>query len=175
MDGRARTLSLVSLSLLVTSVFSSQAGFCQNGNKATLPEQLNRSKLNQKPAWQVTGESLAKPPSTLKDKVSLEGIPEYTGKSKFVNGLVYEKVGKQGANYVMTFNVKETKSQVKDWYQGVFQMYKWNITHNDADSLMAFDKNRNSCIIQISEPVPGVNARDDRSSYTIRYQYSKPQ
>lgn len=175
MDGRATTLSLVSLSLLVTSLFSAQAGSCQNGNKATQPGQLNPAKINQKPSWQNTGESLAKPPEGLRDKVALEGIPEYTGKAKFLNGLVYDKVGKQGPNYVMTFNVKETKSQVKDWYQSVFQMYKWNITHNDADSIMAFDKNRNSCIVQIAEPVQGYASKDDRSSYTIRFQYAKPQ
>ncbi len=165
-------LALVSLFLAQLSL---QAGLCQVPNPQTDKQkgQLDPNKLNKKPAYQPTGESLAKPPDNLKDKVNLDGVPEYTGKARFLNGLVYDRVGKQGANYVMTFNVKETKDQVKDWYQSVFQMYNWKINYKDQDSIMATNKDGNNCIVQIAEPVAGYSNKDERSSYTIRYQYAK--
>ena len=149
----------------------SQSTYDKNGK---LIDQSQHKPYNTKPAWQTTGESLAKPPENLKEKVNLDGIPDYTGKQRFLNGLVYDHVVKQGPNYVMTFNVKESPEQVKEWYQNVFQMYKWNITHNDPTSLMATDKDFNTCIVQIAGPVTGYAAKDEHGSYTIRYQYAKP-
>jgi hypothetical protein len=118
-------------------------------------------------------EYLTKGPEPMKQKQNLDGIPEYTGKARFLQGLYYDHVGKQGPNYVMMFNTKETKEQVKDWYQSVFGTYGWKTLHSDKDALMATNKDGNTCTIQIGGPVPGLSAKDDRGSYTIRYQYAK--
>ena len=63
----------------------SQSTYDKNGK---LIDQSQHKPYNTKPAWQTTGESLAKPPENLKEKVNLDGIPEYTGKQRFLNGLV---------------------------------------------------------------------------------------
>ena len=98
--GRGRVLSLATgaAALLLLSIGqAAQAQQYQSGN------QSRQTTAN------VTDE-VASAPDTLKEKISLPNLPEYTGKAKFLNGLVYNRIknDKQGPAYVMCFNAKET-------------------------------------------------------------------
>ena len=113
-------------------------------------------------------------PDALKQKVQLPNLPEYTGKSRFLNGLVYNNIAnnKQGPAYVMCFNAKETGDQVRDWWLNSLRAYRWNITFTSHDVVQGTDSNGSTCIIQISGPVYGYD-KDDRSSFVVRFQSGK--
>lgn len=152
-----------------------QSVMAQQANP-TKPDPKQQGRVNPVSQPKPTGshdEYLTKGPEPMKQKQNLDGVPEYTGKARFLQGLYYDHVGKQGPNYVMMFNTKETKEQVKDWYSTVFNTYGWKMMHNDKDSIMATNKDGNTCTIQIGGPVAGLSDKDDRGSYTIRYQYAK--
>ena len=119
-------------------------------------------------------EAVASAPDTLKEKVSLPNLPEYTGKAKFLHGLIYSHIKneKQGPAYVMYFNAKETQAQVHEWWLNSLRQYRWNITYTSKDVVQGTDKDGASCIIQVGFPTPGV-AKDDRASFVVRYQSLK--
>jgi hypothetical protein len=161
---------------LTLSIEKANCQYPSQQQNASSKGQIDPNKVNKKPAWLKTGEALAKVPEGLKEKVSLPDVPEYTGKAKFLNGLIYDHVGKLGPCYVMNFNTKETSNQVIDWYRSVFQMYGWKIDYQDKDSINATNKKSgNMCILQVSGPVAGYDVKGDNGSYSIRYQYAKPQ
>ncbi len=114
-------------------------------------------------------------PDKLKEKVSVPELPEYTGKSKYLHGLIYPSStdNKKGPTYVMVFNTKESENQVRDWWLNSLRQYRWNITYSSADVVQGTNKDGSSCIVQIGGPVIG-QAKDDKSSYVIRYQAGKP-
>ncbi len=114
-------------------------------------------------------------PDKLKEKVSVPELPEYTGKSKYLHGLIYASSTdqKKGPTYVMVFNTKETENQVRDWWLNSLRQYRWNITYTSSDVVQGTNKDGSSCIVQIGGPVIG-QAKDDRSSYVVRYQAGKP-
>ena len=119
-------------------------------------------------------ELVAAAPDRLKEKVTLPNVPEYTGKAKFLRGLVYNHIKneKQGPAYVMNFNAKETQAQVHEWWLNSLRQYRWNITYTSKDVVQGTDKDGATCIIQIGFPTPGV-AKDDKSSFVVRYQSLK--
>ena len=123
---------------------------------------------------QVNSDPIGAIPDKLKEKVSLPNVPEYTGKAKYLHGLFYAASGKekQGPTYVMCFNAKESMPQVHDWWLASMRQYSWNITYTSSDVIRGTDKNGSFCIIQIGPPVAGV-AKDDRSSFEIRFQEAK--
>lgn len=119
-------------------------------------------------------ELVAAAPETLKEKVPLPNVPEYTGKAKYLHGLVYNHINntKQGPAYVLCFNAKETIPQVRDWWLNSMRQYRWNITYTSKDVVQGNDKDGSNCIIQIGPPVSGVS-KDDKSSFEIRFQAAK--
>jgi hypothetical protein len=123
---------------------------------------------------QQANELVAAAPDRLKDKVSLPNVPEYTGKAKYLHGLVYSHINnqKQGPAYVMCFNAKESIPQVRDWWLASLRQYRWNITYTSKDVVQGSDKDGSTCIIQIGPPVAGVS-KDDKASFEIRFQAAK--
>lgn len=75
----------------------------------------------------------------LKEKVDLPDLPAYSGKSKFVGGYV-EAGAKGGTRYDMTFEAEESESQILDWYDNVFRMYKWKKIDRAQTSVSASHK-----------------------------------
>jgi hypothetical protein len=110
---------------------------------------------------------MAAPPDEMKDKISLPDVPEYTGLHKFVNGFIYH-VPKQGPSYVMTFNVKEDRQTVIEWWKNTLKTYRWNILSSDRDAVIASNKEGNMCAIQISAPA-FTSDKTIKCSYQIRY------
>jgi hypothetical protein len=135
-----------------------------------MPAQSQSPQQNQ----QQNHDPIGSIPDKLKEKVSLPNVPEYTGKAKYLHGLIYPAKGneKQGPTYVMCFNAKETMPQVHDWWLTSMRQYSWNISYTTSDVIRGTDKNGSFCIIQIGPPVAGV-AKDDRSSFEIRFQEAK--
>ncbi len=154
---KAGSLSKPALAIALVIASSSLAAFAQQNN--------------QPPGSSTSSGS----PDKLKEKVTVPELPEYTGKSKYLHGLVYPSNpdNKKGPTYVMVFNTKETESQVHDWWLNSLRQYKWNITYTSADVVQGTNKDGSSCIVQIGGPVIG-QAKDDRASYVIRYQAGKP-
>jgi hypothetical protein len=109
---------------------------------------------------------LAAPPDEMKGKVSLPDIPDYTGQPKFVNGFSYH-VPKQGPSYVMTFNVKEDRPTVIEWWKNTLKTYRWNIISAERDAVTA-TKEGNMCVIQVSTPAYPAD-KNIKCSYQIRY------
>lgn len=157
--GRASVHSLATGAAALLVLLVAQSAHAQQGQRQTTAN--------------VTDE-VASAPDTLKEKISLPNLPEYTGKAKFLNGLVYNHIKneKQGPAYVMCFNAKETIPQVKDWWLNSLRQYRWNITYTSPSVVQGNDKDGSTCIIQIGVPTAGV-AKDDRSSFIIRYQALK--
>lgn len=106
----------------------------------------------------------------LKDKVDLPDMPAYTGKAKFVTGTV-EQSAKGGPRYSMVFEAEEPQSQVIDWYDNVFRMYKWTGIQKSTSSVSASHKEGHFASIQTDEVVrTGVNNPKIHSSFKVHYQ-----
>ncbi len=82
----------------------------------------------------------------LKDKVDLPDLPAYSGKSKFVRGYV-EAAAKGGTRYDLTFEAEESQSQILDWYDNVFRMYKWTQIERRDSSVSALHKEGHYAVI----------------------------
>jgi len=139
--------------------------FCIIASLAALVSMANTQALAQ--YNQQKNQSIASPPESLKEKVSLPDIPDYTGQPKFISGFTYH-VPKQGPSYVMTFNVKEDRNTVFEWWKNTLQMYKWNMLHSGNGAMTATNKDGNMVTIQISGP-EFTPEKLYRASYKIRY------
>jgi hypothetical protein len=101
------------------------------------------------PSKTATGEQMPKPDRTkwesrsepllqvdqLKTKVDLPNLPEFTGRAKFLGGIVHPS--DRGESYVMRFSAKEDAKLVIDWYKNTLNMYKWKIDYTDAQTVTA--------------------------------------
>ncbi|MCC7528003.1 MAG: hypothetical protein IT342_05735 [Candidatus Melainabacteria bacterium] len=106
----------------------------------------------------------------LRDKVDLPDLPSYTGKAKFVSGTV-EQGAKGGPRYSMVFESEEPQSQVIDWYDNVFRMYKWNGIQKSTSSVSANHKEGHYASISSDAVVrTGVSSPKIHSSFTVHYQ-----
>lgn len=107
----------------------------------------------------------------LRDKVDLPDLPPFTGKAKFVTGTV-EQGAKGGPRYQMVFEAEEPQSQVIEWYDNVFRMYKWSNIQKSTSSVTATHKDGHYAAISTDSVVkPGTNSRA-HSSFTVHYQMS---
>ncbi len=155
---RAWSLLFASILLLSTMAAGQQMSSAQNTPSAyrQRPYQLNpeeNHKLEQ-----------------LRDKVDLPDLPAYTGKAKFVMGNV-EQSAKGGPRYSMVFEAEEPQSQVIEWYDNVFRMYKWKNIDRATSSVSATHKDGHFASISTDSIVkPGASAAKIRSSFTVRYQ-----
>jgi len=68
----------------------------------------------------------------------------------------------------MTFNVKEDRNTVFEWWKNTLQMYKWNMLHSGNGAMTATNKDGNMVTIQISGP-EFTPEKLYRASYQIRY------
>ncbi len=159
--------------LLLISAVSAVAVMACAGDVEAQNQQQQQQQQQRQQQQQQPSDLLTTPPETLKQKVSCPNLPEYTGKSKFINGLVYKNwhdpKSKQGPAYVMCFNAKETPEQVHDWWLNSMRQYRWNITYSSSDVVRGVDKDGSNCSVQTSGPVLGFD-KDDRSSYVVRFQ-----
>ncbi len=108
----------------------------------------------------------------LRDKVDLPDLPAYTGKAKFVQGTV-EQSAKGGPRYAMVFEAEEPQSQIIDWYDNVFRMYKWASIKKAASSVTATHKEGHYASVSTDAVVdPGTKASNPKihSSFTVHYQ-----
>ncbi len=60
----------------------------------------------------------------LKAPISVPEVPNYTGQTSFVGGLMYPNK-KGGPTVSMHFRVRETPDQVIEWYEEALKAYKW--------------------------------------------------
>lgn len=60
----------------------------------------------------------------LKAPISVPDVPNYTGQTLFVAGLMYPNK-KGGPTVSMHYRVRETPEQVIEWYEEALKAYKW--------------------------------------------------
>jgi hypothetical protein len=99
----------------------------------------------------------------LKEKVSIAGLPEYSGKQKFLFGM-YHKT-EIGPQYSEQFLAMEQATQVVDWYKSALSSYKWEILNSDATRVMA-KKPDGSSISIIADPC---KSKEGRTIVKINY------
>jgi hypothetical protein len=99
----------------------------------------------------------------LKQKVSLNGLPEYAGKQIFVTGKM--QTTPIGPQYRETFIAMEPPSQVLDWYKGALTGYKWQIVTSDAAQVYAKKPEGSSIIVTVS----GVKSTQGRTMVKISF------
>lgn len=102
----------------------------------------------------------------LKDKVDLPELPAYTGKSRFTNGYV-ESDAKGGPRYSMVFSAQEPESQILDWYENVFRMYKWNGVKRDGSSVSGSHKQGHYASVKTDH----IFTKDNRPLTSIKVHY----
>lgn len=137
---KAGLISITTKATVAVIVSFQCAAFAQWGN--TTPSKTSQgfpSKDKQNAPQQHTIERL-------KSKVELPDLPDYTGKSKFLDGSV-EPAAKGGPRYQMSFDAQEPRSQVLDWYGNVFRMYNWKMTQRTDSSIMARHKDGHKCTV----------------------------
>lgn len=131
-------------------------------------QQMKPSAYSRKP-YQLNPEENHKL-EQLRDKVDLPDLPSYTGKSKFVSGSV-EQSAKGGPRYSMVFEAEEPQSQVIEWYDNVFRMYKWKDIQKSTSSVSAAHKEGHYASVSTDSIVrPGGANPKVKSSFTVHYQ-----
>jgi hypothetical protein len=99
----------------------------------------------------------------LSQKVSINNLPEYAGKSTFVTGKMQNT--KVGPQYRETFIAMEPPTQVLDWYKGALTGYKWQIVTSDAGQVYAKRPEGSSIIVTVS----GVKSPQGRTKVQILF------
>lgn len=90
----------------------------------------------------------------LEKKIDIPGIPEYTGKTQYLGGLVFPN-SKGGPTYIMNFRCKEKSADVHAWYENSLKMYQWKIITTDPKLITAEDKEKNFCYILVGDAKEG--------------------
>ena len=99
----------------------------------------------------------------LNDKFSINGLPEYSGKSKFLTGRKY--VSQAGPQYQQEFLAMEKSDQILEWYKNALSSYKWEITYSDSNHVTAKKPNGSSVSIYANP----ANSPEGRSRVKISY------
>lgn len=106
----------------------------------------------------------------LRDKVDLPDLPTFTGKARFMSGNV-EQGAKGGPRYSMIFEAEEPQSQVVEWYDNVFRMYKWKNIQKSTSSVSAMHKDGHFASVSTNAIArPGASSAKIQSSFTLHYQ-----
>jgi hypothetical protein len=100
----------------------------------------------------------------LKEPVSLDNLPDFTGHKKFVQGTVRD--WELGQAWSECFMCKETPKDVLDWYNQVLVMQQWKIQATNSGQIMAKHKDGNTCQISAQEVR---NNKEARCSFSIAY------
>ncbi len=130
--------------------------------------QTNRGQQPAAPANRRTQQPAEYQASDLDREIQLPNVPSYTGKQKYVSGLIYPNA-KQGPGYYMIYNTEHTESQVKEWWQNALSMDPWKVNFTDATTVKARAKDGSTCNIVVMG-VQGVNkdtAKGMRGSYSL--------
>ena len=85
----------------------------------------------------------------LQEQPDLPNLPSYSGKSKFLRGVV--QPNDQGwIVYQMSCLAREEPAKVKEWYQRALNTNQWDITRLQGQVITAGHKNGNMCTIMIA-------------------------
>ena len=99
----------------------------------------------------------------LSQKFTINGLPEYSGKQKFLAGRKY--VSESGPQYMQEFLVMEPASQVIDWYKDALGSYKWKIT-SSANNFIQAKRSDGSSVMIVASPF---KSKEGRSRVKISY------
>lgn len=102
-----------------------------------------------------------KPPPTVKSRMTaaerFDDIPEYTGKSKFVQGTKYDK--ERAIMYMEIFHVQESRTQVIDWYKNSLSARGWQVNASNATVSGYRKGSQNTVNVTVNEIPLGDGAR----------------
>ena len=94
----------------------------------------------------------------LKQKISIDGLPEYSGKQVFVAGNSHQT--DIGGQYTEEFAAMEQPDQIIDWYKNALTSYKWEIISSDKNVVVA--KKAGGASISVSATPSGMKTSRSR-------------
>ncbi len=100
----------------------------------------------------------------LKEAVTLDNLPDFTGKKKFLSGTMND--APSGKTWMQNYCCRDSAQEVYNWYKQVLQMQQWKIRASNEQQIMAEQKSGAVCTISIS-PVVGV--RDVAANFSVAY------
>jgi hypothetical protein len=125
------------LSLLLMAIASSE-GIAQNSsNISPLPRSTTPPRKQNVAATEK-----------LTQKVSMNGLPEYSGKQTFIGGRLNQTP--IGPQYQEQFIAVEQPNQIVDWYKNALSGYKWEIVDSDASRVHAKKPDGSSITVTVS-------------------------
>jgi hypothetical protein len=88
----------------------------------------------------------------LKDIADTPGVPKYTGKYHFVEGVVFP-AAISGPSFTMKFDAQEKPEKVLAWYKDVFDSGKWEIEKvtTDEKKRIGATKDKNICRVLVEK------------------------
>lgn len=145
---RLQKINVLSLLLLV-ALCSSNAK-AQNSQQNTVrPGKPRQQNVNQT--------------EKLSQKVSINGLPDYSGKQTFVWGRSHDTP--IGPQYQEQFIAMEPPTQILDWYKGALSSYKWQILDSDPSHVHAKKQDGTSIVITVGD----IRSPKGRSVVKITY------
>ena len=99
----------------------------------------------------------------LQDKVAIDGLPDYSGKQKFITGRKF--MSQSGPQYVEEFLAMEQPNVILEWYKNALSSYKWEVTYSDNFHVSAKKPNGTSVSIMANPE----KSPDGRSRVKISY------
>jgi hypothetical protein len=132
------------LSLLAV-VITSTEGMAQAPSVSTAPSSTPKIKKQNVATTEV-----------LKQKISINGLPDYSGKQTFLTGRMHNTP--VGPQYQENFIAVEPPTQIVDWYKSALTGYKWEIIDNDGSMMHAKKSDGSSLTVTIS-PYKGPQGR----------------
>jgi hypothetical protein len=105
----------------------------------------------------------------LKDKVRIDDLPEYPGRTKFLGGRALpNQIG--GQSYDMDISVTETPEQVMGWYKQALANYQWKTTSEGDRFVTAVSRRGDRCSISAG---PDSRLNGGRAKIHFMYQRTK--
>jgi hypothetical protein len=111
------------------------------------PVVLGQNNNQQRPGPAIWGKAPTQPEVRLREPMELADLPKFSGHAVFLGG--HLRTTGNGDAVLMSFKVKESPDQVRDWYSNVLHMGQWKVM-TDKEDIISARKNDNTCTVSVS-------------------------